>query len=304
MLAIGLGPAGANPWPEYLMFTHVQPPDPTFCDRISTMRCDEIIQYTEATGQLEFDLFLWRWLGYSFDSLAVTATWPATWGFVEASLCNGGQGSIDVQGNRAVVGASWLPDCPQVADAFLVARFVLDVTENGEFEMGNGPQYLIVGCPPYERNEDLELWAPAEAGVECEYCYQDCDFDHVCRPGLSPRTLDITLPQGCSDRYTLTGYSGADPPEYMCPPSFSVTEGWMESAVEPLGEFEYRLTLTVHTQGLEPGDYSGWVTMEQDCRACTRVNLTVTDSQGIEEPDEPVPPVDAKTWGQIKTLYR
>jgi len=74
---------------------------------------------------------------------------------------------------------------------------------------------------------------------------------------------------------------------------------------EIISEYEYLLTLTVDTQGLALGAYSGWVTGQADCRGCARVNLTVTDNQGIEDPREDGPePVAPKTWGGVKTLYR
>jgi hypothetical protein len=306
LLAVLVGPVAANPIPDSAVFTHVQPPNPTFCDRVSTMDCEQIVQYTEAIGQLEFDIFLWPvfYTGEEVEALQFTATWPTSWGFVEGSLCNGAEGSINVQGNLAAVSASWLPECPTMGtDAFLVARIVLDVTGHGEFtyryDLGCGVTWGCNEYPPFP----LGALVGAEAGIECDYCYTDCGFQMTCHPQLSPATLDVDVPQGLSDQYTIqaTVYSY----EYPCTPSFSGTESWMSLAVEQIDWDIYSLTLTVDTQGMELGEYSGWVIGQDDCRGCTRVNLTVTSSQGIAEPgDEAAPPGDATTWGQIKTLYR
>ena len=297
---------GANPLPPSAIFTHVQPPNPTFCDQAPSMTCDQIVQYTEATGQLEFDLFLWAYFaGDRFNAVRVTATWPTSWGFVGASLCNGAHGSIDVQGNRAVVDASWLPDCPTLdTGVSLVARIVLDVTGYGEFNYNyTEPRRVTWGCPPSEHTEDLATLVEARAGVECDYCYADCGFQMLCHPQLTPATLDVEVPRGLSDQYTIQAivYSWEDP----CTPSFTGTESWMSLGVEQIDWATYLLTLTVDTQGMEMGEYSGWVIGEDDCRGCTRVNLTVTSSQGIEEPADPGPePGVPKTWGGVKTLYR
>lgn len=296
--------AGANPIPDSAIFTHVQSPNPAFCDQVSTLDCEAIVQYTEATGRLEFDVFLWPlfYMGEQVQDLHFTATWPASWGFVEASLCNGAEGSIDVQGNLATVSASW-PDCPTMgADAFLVARIVLDVTEHGEFAYRYDLDYGITwGCHEYPPTW-LGALEGAEAGIECGYCYTDCGFQMLCHPQLSPATLDVEIPRGLSDQYTIDAivYSWEEP----CTPSFSGTESWMSLAVEQIDWERYTVTLTVDTQGLGPGEYSGWVIGEDDCRDCTRVNLTVTHNQGIEEPEDDRPPDPSTTWGQIKTLYR
>jgi hypothetical protein len=297
---------GANPLPGSGTFTHVQSPSPAFCEQVQTMLCEQIVQYTEATGRLEFDLFFWSFLwGEHFDAARLSVVWPSAWGFVEAGVCGGAHGSVDVQGNRATVNASWLPDCPTFgAAAILAARIVLDVTGPGSLEYDYyQPNDFTLGCPPQEQPfVPLEALAGAQAGVECDYCYQDCDFDYLCHPRLTPSTLDIAVPQGLSDQFTIQviAYGDWDP----CAPSFSATENWMGLEVEMLSEYEYLLTLTVDTQGLALGEYSGWVKGEAECRGCTRVNLTVADSQGIEEPSEDPPREAPKSWGGIKSLYR
>jgi hypothetical protein len=302
-----LATAGANPIPATALFTHIQQPNPEFCDLVSTMPCEQIVQYTEATGLLEFDIFLWAvpYTGQEFDAVQFTANWPTSWSFVSASLCNGAEGSIDVQGNRAAVSAAWLPDCPTMGtDIFLVARLVLGVTGRGELTYRYDAAHEVIwGCPPSEYGETLGALVGGEAGIECDYCYVDCDFQLTCHPELTPAALNVEIPRGLSDHYTIDAlvYSYEDP----CTPSFSGTESWMSLAVTQMDWSLWRIILTVNTQSMDLGQYSGWVIGQDDCRGCTRVNLTVTSNQGIEEPnDEPAPPGEPKSWGTIKALYR
>jgi len=304
-LAGACGSVAANPLPPSAMFTHIQVPNPAFCENAPPMTCDQIVQYTEATGLLEFDLFLWSYFtGDRFHAVRVTATWPVSWGVVEASLCNGAHGTIQVQGNRAVVDASWLPDCPTLETGVaLVGRVVLDVTGHGTFDYSyTEPRCVTWNCPPNGYTDDLAALVGGTAGVVCDYCYADCRFQTLCRPELTPAVLNIEIPRGLSDQYAIEAFTYFwDEP---CSPSFLGTESWMSLAVEQVDWMRHRLTLTVDTQGIEVGEHAGWVIGQEDCRGCTRVNLTVTDSQGIEEPDEPTPPGATTTWGEVKSLYR
>jgi hypothetical protein len=298
-------PAGANPTPSSVAWVHVQAPNPAFCQQVQTLPCDQIVSHTEATGQLEFDLFFTaRFLGDHYDGAEFGVTWPAAWGFVEAGICGGAQGSVSVYGNRAMALASWLPQCPELdSNAVLVARIVLDVTSHGRLEYNGQPLLVIWGCPPDENRAPLEWAEGAEAGVECAYCYDDCHFDYHCRPELTPETLDITIPQGDTDQFTIDVDAVGDP--QPCVPAFSGTESWMAVGVEQINWYTFLLTLTVDTQGLGPGEYSGWVIGQSECRGCTRVNLTVIGSQGIpDEPADSAPPGVPASWGEIKNLYR
>jgi hypothetical protein len=299
--------AGANPLPPTAIFTHVQAPDPTFCDQSPLMHCAQIVQYTEATGVLEFDLFVWTFFaGQQLDAVQLTAEWPAEWGFVEGSLCNGAHGTMNVQGHRAVINASWAPDCPTMeTEVLLFGKILLNVTDRGEFGYSySGPHTLTWGCPPNEWTEELAAFVGAEAGIECSHCYTDCGFDMVCLPEMTPHTLAVELPQGQIGEY------GIDVTVWMweqpCPINFIPTESWMALGVEQLDWEHYRVSLTVDTSGMEPGEYSGWVRGESDCVDCCRVVLTVLDSQGIEE--EPVEKEDLPgtvgSWGRVKNLYR
>jgi hypothetical protein len=310
LLLVGAAlPAGANPLPSNAIFTHVQTPSPSFCSQGLPFTCEQIVQHTEATGQLEFDIFLWSMMGgmgYSFDAVRVTAQWPASWGFVDADFCGGADGSLDVQGNRLVVDATWLPDCPVLGTGvYPIARIVLDVTGHGELTyLYTEPNDMTWGCPPDEYQEGLGALIGAEAGVECDYCYEACDFDMMCVPHLTPTTLTVEVPRGLTDHYTID----AVVPSYEAPCSadFFPTASWMAVEAQQMDWENYRLTLTVNAQGLELGEYSGWVIGQADCRGCCRVNLTVTDSQGIpdEQPADGSPSGDVTSWGAVKNLYR
>jgi hypothetical protein len=304
-LAAAALPAGANPLPATGIFTHVQAPNPSFCAP-HPFTCEQIVQYTEATGQLEFDLFFWSFMsGSVFDAVQVTAQWPASWGFVDADFCNGADGTLDVQGNQLAVNATWLPDCPVLeTGVYHFARIVLDVTGHGELSYSyTQPHSVMWGCPPGEHAETLGALVGAEAGVECDYCFEQCDFDMQCIPRLTPTTLAVEVPRGLTDHYTID----AVVPSYEapCQAEFHPSANWMTVATRQIDSENYRLTLTVNTEGLELGEYSGWVIGQADCRGCCRVNLTVTDSQGIPDgPADGTPPAAPVSWGAVKNLYR
>jgi hypothetical protein len=294
--------AGANPIPPTAIFTHVQPPDPAFCIQAPPMACEQIVQHTEATGRLEFDLFLWSYFpGSEFHTVRLTAMWPPSWTFVEGGICAGGQGTVVAQGHRAEVSASWLPDCPRLDTGVrLIARIVLDVTDPGEFAYSyQEPHTATWGCPPDDYSEPLAALVGATAGVECAYCDENCDFELACAPHLTPTTLVVDLPAGQSGVYDIEALVPMW--EHPCPVEFLVTESWMALEVEPIDPVTYRLALTVDTSGLPAGEYAGWVRAASECVDCCRVTLTVSGSQGIEDEPGPGPPT---TWGALKTLYR
>ncbi len=309
-LLLPSAPATANPLPEAVLFFHVQPVDPLFCATNTITTCDQIVQYTGDTGLLEFDLFVMQLvepLDTVIFSLQTVLQWTPGWTLMDWEFCHDGIGTVDVAGDEALVDITWW-GCPQqINEVFLAARFVVDVTGHGHFgQLEFLPSTLVLRCPPEEFILQ-PFTAPAEAGVECAYCFQPCDFSSPCNPQPDPTVIDLTLVQGqTAQRWIDVPISGGDY-VWPCPVTFVCTEDWMTVEAAEVEFNHWLLTLTVDTAGLPTGPYEGWVRMEDQCVGCTRVNLQVLTSTGV--PDEnghfPTgePPVQ-NTWGQMKALYR
>jgi hypothetical protein len=304
-------PAEANPLPEGAILTHVQPVDPDFCNQCPITACDQIVQYTEETGILEFDLFVYP-PGYEPDltisRLEGLVEWPPQWQFIDYELCEGGQGTILVNGNQAQLDIAW-PACPQMnGEVFLVARFIVDVTGYGSLGISELGAAVDLHCPP----DEYEMWAVgavARAGVECSYCYTPCDLGWPCEPHLSPGVLELEVTEGESVRGQIHVYITGSDPDFPCGPNFVATESWAALDVEWTDWNLCEIEVTADASALDRGIYEGWVRGEGDCVGCTRVVLTVLPgAQGVWDDDreagEPQDPGTAVSWGRLKTLYR
>ncbi len=301
-LLLTLPPAThANPLPAAAVFTHVQQPDPTFCDACPITQCSQIVQYTEATGPVEFDFFVWVPVSDVVVSAQLTLVWPEEWTFIDGGPCNGAVGDLEVDGHQAVLTTTW-PDCLTFEDIFLAGRVVLNVTSFGELELPYGASTITYGCPPNQFDWDIDALGGAQAGVVCSYCYQDCSFEMPCEPVLSPDDIALELVRGETAITQIAAQLHGWTP---CTADFVSSEPWMQLRTEEVGAGEYAVTLTVDSAGLEPGDYAGWVRGISECVGCAHVSLTVLQSQGIEDEEtDGAPPEDVSTWGALKILYR
>ena len=300
--------AGANPLPEGAFMVHVQQPAATSCASWPATTCEEITQYTSASGLLEFDLYLYP-LAYGelpVNTAVFECAWPPDWGFVDAELCGGALGSIDPGGATALISATW-PDCPPVVDGlFLVGRVLLDVTNHGSFiaYCDTGSE-LVFGCPP-EIATEWFLEGRAEAGVTCSYRFVDCLFQGVCQPEVEPQAVVLEAPAGGSAQAVVTAYihgmHGLEPCHGLM---FETTVPWLDYSTEWVAGDECAVTLTVDASALEPGDYSGWLRAINETVACTHISLEVLGAQGVPDPELP-PTEDSRevSWGRVKTLYR
>jgi hypothetical protein len=304
-LALGLAvTAGANPMPESAIYVHVQPVQPEFCESSPITECGQIVQYTYATGELEFDIFLWGPQPEYVSACALHLAWPTTWQYLDGQICHGGYGGIDVAPGSASLWIEWpWPDCPMIQDeVLLAARLLFDVDSYGELSVRT-PATITWGCPPEGDPVPVDVWSSATAGVICAYCYDKCPGTSFCQPILAADELQFELPPGGTDQRMIE--AGVYPP-YEFQIDFDDTESWMTLSVEHPGPWPdyWQVTVTVDATGLEPGRYEGWVTATCDCRDCTHVTLDVLAGQGI--PDEPdVAPLDSvRSWGGIKSLFR
>lgn len=305
LLAVGLAAtAGANPMPESAIYVHVQPVQADFCDTSPITECSQIEQYTYATGELEFDIFLWGPDPQAVAACAFQVTWPATWQYLGGEICHGGLGGINVSPGSAAIAVDWWPyfDCPMLADeVLLAARLVFNVGGYGELAVTR-PATITWGCPPEGDPVPVDWWSSATAGVVCAYCYDKCPGQYgYCVPGLNSDELRFELPEGGADQQMIE--AGVYPPSGGSP-HFAATEPWMSLSVEHPGPDYWQVTVTVDATGLDPGRHEGWVMASCGCRDCTHVTLDVLSSQGVPEGPDVAPPDSARSWGRVKSLYR
>ena len=293
--------AGANPLPMCATFVHVQPIDPSFCQTSTITLCSQIVQHTERDGPLEFDVFIWIPFPQRFYDLQLQVAWPESWNYIGWEPCHDGEGAIELQAHGAALSVVW-PDCPVVeTQVFLAARLMLDVNGFGEMRTNAGQGWMHWECPE-QYEVPVDALGGAQAGVECAYCFQDCRFEGPSRPRLTPQTLVFELPQGESDQQMIEATVVSWEPD---PITFACTESWMDLDVQRIDWDHYHVTVTASAQGLEPGDYQGWVRADGGCRDCARVDLTVLSQQGVSDEDESAGGSETSpSWGEVKSLYR
>jgi hypothetical protein len=286
-----------------LVFVHVHEVAPEFCASCPVTSCPQIVQHTDLSGPLEFDLFFAP-IAYGPDetisSFSGTFEWPVGWTLIDHEICPAGTGTIEPSGNRVEVNVTW-PDCPPCGELFLVARLVLNVSGHGSLATAAGePPIVTLGCPPGA----FEVHAYAvggEAGVECAYCFQPCDLSAPCRPVPDPPAIALQVAEGGTVGAEIQVSVGGGSVGWPCQTSFSCTESWMQLEVEEIGPDEYRITLSADAAGLGPGSYRGWVRMADTCVGCTRVDLTVSPLVSVPDPGIPL---RIASWGGVKSKYR
>jgi hypothetical protein len=297
-------PLLANPLPTSAIFVHVQPVNPDFCDDNPIVSCPEIVQYTQASGLLEFDLFFYPMMApppLRISGFETAVEWPSTWDLVGWEICHGGEGTVDLNGNQASIAINW-PSCPTMTeDVFLVARLIINVTSHGhlDYSLGGGSSVRI-GCPP-----DVEEWdtwqLSAEAGVECSFCWMPCDFGDYCNPVPDPTLLELQVRQGETAQRDVHFDIVGGGLVYPCPVIFVTTASWLTETHIELGWDEWLVTLEIDTSGLAPGYHQAWLRGEVECVGCTRVLLEVLPPiTGVADPEPPA----STSWGRVKTLYR
>jgi hypothetical protein len=302
---------------------HVQPVDPYFCATCPITSCAEIIQHTEQTGVLEFDLFYHDpfVVPPQIYSLVANIEWSPLWTPLEAEICGGGEGSIELTGpNRATVDVIW-PDCPQWGfdGVFLVARFVFDVGGPGSIWTTDWlEEHINLGCPPNLMHPFDVLMASTTAGT-CSFCPPRCDRQDPCHAYFYSGSIELEVAQGSVIETTATVYCSGRWGVEPCIADLTTTVEWMswnESQIWWLSSGEVQeLALTIDAQNLDPGTYEGWgraaarcdYCTETECVGCIAVDLTVLDTQDIAEDEPSRGPDDrgsASSWGQIKATFR
>lgn len=306
MLAFVAPVSHANPINPVGYLIHIQGVDAGICASPPVQSCDQIVQYTEAEGRLQFDIFIADLFPelpvYSAD---LDVTWPGAWSLVTWEICGDYQGTVDVIGQTAHVQVSW-PDCPSLGAGglFLVGRLVIDVAGHGVLTVVPGNSQLRMGCPPAT---DLRYAGEgrAEAGVTCSYSSIPCDFGFPCTPVLESESLAIELGEGEAAVVEINAF--IDGINSMCCSQTAVTpsEPWMSAVINCQNNPNAVIDLSIDTRGLAPGVYDGWLRASAWNADCMQIRLTVLGAQGVPEdgppPGEPQPaPV---TWGQLKGLF-
>jgi len=287
--------SGANPLPEAWVHIHVHQGS----ELIAT--CDEVVQYTEESGQLTFDIYHWPWVAFfewpevGLGFVNLTATFPPDWTVISAEPSTGGVGTITPGGaGEYLIDLAW-PTCPIQSDdhqLFWVARFVMDVTNEGHFGAHSVEWDLCYPEPfPFGYSDIIE----AHAAAGWAHCEQPCgNYGYIVE--MEPDLLELEIPQGDTVEAEITLNLGwyEVPPGYLIHESTAPHVTVVENFIDP---WDVRLTVIADATGLEPGYHQSWVrttTPNQDCRNQAEVLLHVL----------PVTPPEAVSWGMLKGLYR
>lgn len=287
--------SSANPLPEAWLHIHVHQGSELIAS------CEEVQQYTEESGQLTFDVYLWPWAAFwewpeiGLDFINLTATFPPEWTVISAEPATGAVGTISPSGaGEYLVNLTW-PPCPTQTDdlqLFWVARFVMDVTSEGYFGAHSVEWDLCYPEPyPFTYADVVEAQAAAGWG----HCEQPCGgYGYVVE--MDPDPVELEAFEGEMVTAEIQLYLGWLEVE----PGFLIHESTAPHVtVEELflHPWDVRLLVIANALGLDPGYHQSWVRTtipDQDCRNQAEVLLHVL----------PVTPTEKVSWGMLKGLYR
>lgn len=293
--------ASANPLPECVLFVHVHPWQQDFCQTNPITECSQVVQHTTAEGDVEFDLFLdgsvLRMMGVpSYSRVAMEVRWPESWQFTAAESCRPGTLETEQTPEGAVLRFLFSSPVSTESPALdLIGRVRLSVQGFGSLEsshitLDEGP----IGC----------AGGPAQAGVECEYCFLTCRYWEGCGASMTPRELALDVLQGWTAQGTILANIRYDGHFEPCIVEFAEDVPWMSLQVDLQNPIRAEILVTVDAEYLPLGLHEAWVRGVSECQDCVRVRVNVLDSTGVpgEPPEDP--PVSGQTWGGIKNRYR
>lgn len=292
-------PAIANTGPSTSeLFLHVQPdswpPPPPLTS------CSQIIQHTDATGWLEFDVYqaVTHWYGaFAIGSIDIAFEVPGSWQLSsEYIVPAGGTGTMSWVNGHPTYSLSW-PDCqPYATEIQLLLRIYLNVDGPGALQPLTGWP-LAELCIPWTGPTWGDSYG-ASAGDPCGYRQESCSPGMHCWPEAATPQLALQAVQGAQLQETL---NFTLQPDYIgaCSASCQSTAPWMAVAGKLLeDEHNYEVSLDIDTATLAPGTHSAWVQVDSGfSRACTEVILEVLTATGVQSLDAGV------SWGDIKSLY-
>jgi len=295
-------PAPANPLPEAMMFVHVHPPDAGFCTDHDITSCEDIVQYTSLSGELEFDVFLVFAVGdpgLPVHHVSLPLEMTTGWSLLGWEFCQEGVGMVTDLGDHLLMEADW-PGCPPfTGDPLLLVRLRIDVAGFGQLAQDYTQEtHLVMGCPPA-----WDMWpllAAGQAGVECSHCYQPCSGTTPCRPVPATNRVQLTGEVGDLLEADLPFQVFGDEFFYQCPLVAVPSADWLQAAAVHLDGIDWNVHLTVDTAQLAPGFHRCWLRGEADCTGCAEVLLQLQPSLS-SVPDHPAE--SRQSWGGLKNLY-
>jgi hypothetical protein len=284
----------ANLVPTGLGLIHVHAPsggEP--CDSFPIDSCDEMVQVSDLTGTLAFDVIIWSWGWYedivewlieSYSGQRLTFEWPSDWQFISGEVCGSGDNRVSQVGNQATFSIAAMPGAPRSGSMFLVGRIVLNATSEGSLR-----------CIDDTWNQ-VE-WAAGRAGVECGTCIAHaCERYRITRPVLDQRFLELTADEsGAATGEFHVGSAGHD---YEGGFVIEAADPWLVLDIAETGTRwspAYDVTFHADASGLAVGTHDAWIeVIGPACYECVRVLFTV-----------PTPvPAQRLTWGAIKARFR
>jgi hypothetical protein len=281
----------ANPSPSGIVYTHIHAGGGDFCSALPVSTCQEIVQVTDATGVLNFDMILpcW-WLGEWLcegSSIVFTVKWPAAWQFVDASVCGSGASVVQVD-NGATFSIGSMDGAPASGLLVGLGRLVLNVTSEGS------TWFTHISSPDFSCD-----WVGGRISG-CGNCMRSrCGDWEPMRPVLPAPVLELAA--GDSGRAVgqfhvdSAGFEDGDL-EY----TFSASEPWITLAPVSVGQSyypEYDVTVTADALALAPGVHEAWIEVHAPyCYECEWIIVTV--------PETDPPAADEETWGSLKTRFR
>jgi len=283
LTALSALPARANPIIGRSPMFHVHSWDPDFCQTAAIEECEQIDQYSGATGDVEFDLYLIDWVHEPpVAAIGGEVRWPEQWTYQSFALCDSGIAQVEVEGHQASLSISFDPGLFEERTCILLGRFRLTVSGFGALELD-----------PFSINgQGWPARARGEAGVVCAHSQVAClpNFEECCCDYFDPSELELHASVGDSASATLT--IGGYPGEY-CFTRISSDAPWLHVSYN-VGYLPFTATVWADAGDLPEGTYEAWVHADCECRRCARVVFTV---QGES-------PVSQTSWGQLKDSYR
>jgi hypothetical protein len=157
--------AVANPVAPGVIFFHVHPYDPSYCELNPTMNCEEIVQYTPSDGELEFDLYF---VGGAEElhALDLEIGWSEGWHILGFENCSPGVTETQFFSDHCLL--SWTFDPPIGVGFFeptLVGRLLMDVGGFGELRLDETSTFRS------EIGEEPFFPSFGKDGVDQCYCY-------------------------------------------------------------------------------------------------------------------------------------
>lgn len=290
--------AQANPLPVCFLFVHVHPWVSNFCTTNPITECAQVVQHTEADGDLEFDLFMdnrnLQGVGIEeYQTVRLDVRWSPSWTYQYAENCRGGAVEEELLADRAILDFTFSSPVPVTGSELThLGRVRMDVNGFGDLYVYNGSV------------NGLEVWCGsnrAQAGVECAYCLTTCGWWPGCGAQLTPEVLNLDVLQGSTAEGTFHADINHDHQYLPCPVEYVSDDPFVHLDVQYAGGFDADIQVTVDASELPLGITEAIVRAESDCRHCSRVVINVLESTAAPEGD----PLERTTsWGAIKMLYR